>query len=84
EVVEKFYMMDNVNKWSTTWLVVHSSKDYRLPQTGGIGAFHVLKQCAHLPMPWHRKVIFPDEGHRVQVSRQLKHVMITCLCFSSK
>ncbi|KAI0246752.1 hypothetical protein BJV78DRAFT_1252167 [Lactifluus subvellereus] len=27
------------------------SKDYRLPQTDGISAFHALKQCAHLPIP---------------------------------
>ncbi|KAI0252092.1 hypothetical protein BJV78DRAFT_1204615 [Lactifluus subvellereus] len=37
--------------WSTPWLVIHGSKDYRLPQTDGIGAFHALKQCAHLPIP---------------------------------
>lgn len=25
-------------------LIVHGSKDYRLPDTEGIGAFHVLQQ----------------------------------------
>ncbi|KAI0246747.1 hypothetical protein BJV78DRAFT_1101617, partial [Lactifluus subvellereus] len=51
--------------WSTPWLVIHSSTDYHLPQTDGTGAFRALKQCAHLPMPWNRKVIFPDESHQV-------------------
>ncbi|KAI9510583.1 alpha/beta-hydrolase [Russula earlei] len=39
---------------------VHS-KDYRLPETDGIGAFHALKQ---LGVPT-RLVIFPDENHWV-------------------
>ncbi|KAI0250747.1 hypothetical protein BJV78DRAFT_1127390, partial [Lactifluus subvellereus] len=65
EVAEKLSVTDHVDNWSTPWLVIHSSKDYRLPQTDWIGVFHALKQCAHLPIPWCRKVIFPDESHRV-------------------
>ncbi len=34
-----------VDKWSTPMLVIHGSKDYRLPETDGIGAFHALQQC---------------------------------------
>ncbi|KAJ3574713.1 hypothetical protein NP233_g1571 [Leucocoprinus birnbaumii] len=53
-----------VHKWSTPELVIHSSKDYRLPETEGIAAFHALQQ---LGVP-SRLVIFPDENHWV-----LKH-----------
>ena len=35
---------DYVHKWSTPQLIVHGSKDYRLPETEGIGAFHALQQ----------------------------------------
>lgn len=33
-----------VNKWSTPQLIVHGSKDYRLPESDGIGVFHALQQ----------------------------------------
>lgn len=33
------------DKWSTPMLIIHGSKDYRLPETEGISAFHVLQQC---------------------------------------
>lgn len=33
-----------VNKWSTPQLLIHGSKDYRLPETESIGAYHALKQ----------------------------------------
>ena len=42
-------------------LIIHGSKDYRLPETDGIGAFHALQQ---LGVP-SRLVIFPDENHWV-------------------
>jgi dipeptidyl aminopeptidase/acylaminoacyl peptidase len=78
-VLEKFNPINYVDKWSTPQLVIHGSKDYRLPETDGIGAFHALKQCA---LSWHvmarldidddrrrrvatRLVIFPDENHWV-------------------
>ena len=35
---------DYVHKWSTPQLIVHGSKDYRLPETEGIAAFHALQQ----------------------------------------
>jgi hypothetical protein len=33
-----------VHKWSTPQLLIHGGKDYRLPETEGIGAFHALQQ----------------------------------------
>ena len=33
-----------VHQWSTPQLLIHGSKDYRLPETEGIGAFHALQQ----------------------------------------
>ncbi|KAI0252450.1 hypothetical protein BJV78DRAFT_1124818 [Lactifluus subvellereus] len=54
--------MDHVDKWSTPWRVIHSSKDYRLPQMDGIGAFHALKQCTHLPMPWFDQIVLMTIG----------------------
>ena len=60
-------------------LIVHGSKDYRLPETDGIGAFHALQQyvpsgrvMCHIAHPYtlrlgvpSRLVIFPDENHWV-------------------
>ncbi|KAH9980333.1 alpha/beta-hydrolase [Lactifluus volemus] len=61
EVLEKFNPINYVDKWSTPQLVIHGSKDYRLPETDGIGAFHALKQRGVAT----RLVIFPDENHWV-------------------
>jgi dipeptidyl aminopeptidase/acylaminoacyl peptidase len=58
---EKFSPSNYVNKWSTPQLIIHGSKDYRLPETEGIGAFHALQQRG-IPS---RLVIFPDENHWV-------------------
>ncbi len=46
-MLEKYNPINFVHKWSTPQLVIHGSKDYRLPETDGIGAFHALKQCAY-------------------------------------
>ncbi|KAI0755168.1 alpha/beta-hydrolase [Daedaleopsis nitida] len=61
EVIKKFDPINFVEKWSTPMLIIHGSKDYRLPETDGIGAFHALQQ---LGVP-SRLVIFPDENHWV-------------------
>lgn len=37
-----------VHKWSTPQLIVHGSKDYRLPDTEGIAAFHALQQLVKM------------------------------------
>ena len=81
EVLEKYNPINFVHKWSTPQLVIHGSKDYRLPETDGIGAFHALKQCAYISLFMTfdkttliirsrqgipaRLVIFPDENHWV-------------------
>ncbi|ETW81653.1 serine peptidase S9 [Heterobasidion irregulare TC 32-1] len=61
KVLDKFNPTNFVHKWSTPQLVIHGSKDYRLPETDGIGAFHALRQRG-VPS---RLVIFPDENHWV-------------------
>ncbi|KIP05181.1 hypothetical protein PHLGIDRAFT_74637 [Phlebiopsis gigantea 11061_1 CR5-6] len=61
KVLEKFNPVEFVDNWSTPQLIVHGSKDYRLPETEGIGAFHALQQRG-VPS---RLVIFPDENHWV-------------------
>ncbi|KAN0087536.1 Merops: S09.UPW [Tylopilus felleus] len=50
-----------VSKWSTPQLVIHGSKDYRLPEGDGIAVWHALQQ---LGVP-SRLMIFPDENHWV-------------------
>ncbi|KAI0252007.1 hypothetical protein BJV78DRAFT_1125222, partial [Lactifluus subvellereus] len=47
---------------STPWLMIHSNKGFRLPQTDRIGVFHALKQCAHLPMPWFDEIVLMTIG----------------------
>ena len=69
-----------VSKWSTPQLVIHSGKDYRLPETDGIGAFHALQQYIFslwFPVQWSglihfvrrgvpsRFLYYPDENHWV-------------------
>ncbi|KAF9468512.1 Alpha/Beta hydrolase protein [Collybia nuda] len=57
----KFSPSNFVNKWSTPQLLIHGSKDYRLPETESIAAFHALQQRGVRS----RLVIFPDENHWV-------------------
>ncbi|GBE85069.1 Dipeptidyl-peptidase 5 [Sparassis crispa] len=59
--IAKYDPANFVHRWSTPQLVIHGSKDYRLPETDGISAFHALQQ---LSVP-SRLVIFPDENHWV-------------------
>ncbi|KAF8158405.1 Alpha/Beta hydrolase protein [Crassisporium funariophilum] len=61
KLAEKFSPINYVHKWSTPQLLIHGSKDYRLPETESIGAFHALQQLG-IPS---RLVIFPDENHWV-------------------
>ncbi|EGN98332.1 hypothetical protein SERLA73DRAFT_74559 [Serpula lacrymans var. lacrymans S7.3] len=55
----RFNPTNFVHKWATPTLFFHGSKDYRLPETESIGAWHALRQ---LGVP-SRLVIFPDEIH---------------------
>ncbi|KAG9315814.1 Alpha/Beta hydrolase protein [Chiua virens] len=48
-----------VQKWSTPQLIIHGSKDYRIPESDSIAVWHALQQ---LGVP-SRLVIFPDENH---------------------
>ncbi|TDL17751.1 alpha/beta-hydrolase [Rickenella mellea] len=64
KLTAKFSPSNFVHKWSTPQLLIHGSKDYRLPETESIGAFHALQQLG-IPS---RLVVFPDENHWV-----LKH-----------
>ncbi|KAJ6563539.1 Alpha/Beta hydrolase protein [Mycena sp. CBHHK59/15] len=61
ELSEKFSPSNYVNKWSTPQLLIHGSKDYRLPETESLGPFHALQQLG-IPS---RLVIFPNENHWV-------------------
>lgn len=40
----RFSPSNFVDKWSTPQLLIHGSKDYRLPETESIAAFHALQQ----------------------------------------
>jgi dipeptidyl aminopeptidase/acylaminoacyl peptidase len=61
EAARKYSPAYTVAKWSTPQLTIHSSKDYRLPESDGIAVFHALQQ---LGVP-SRLLIFPDENHWV-------------------
>ncbi|KAJ7644021.1 Alpha/Beta hydrolase protein [Roridomyces roridus] len=61
ELSSKFSPSNYVDKWSTPQLLIHGSKDYRLPETESLGPFHALQQ---LEIPT-RLVIFPNENHWV-------------------
>jgi dipeptidyl aminopeptidase/acylaminoacyl peptidase len=50
-----------LRNWKTPMIVIHSDKDYRVPITNGIAAFHTLKA---LGTPA-RFLNFPDENHWV-------------------
>lgn len=40
----RFSPSNRVHKWSTPELIIHGSKDYRLPETEGISVFQALQQ----------------------------------------
>ncbi|KAF7519151.1 hypothetical protein G7054_g13179 [Neopestalotiopsis clavispora] len=52
---------DLLKNWKTPMLVVHSDRDYRVPVTQGLAAFHTLKALG-IPA---RFLNFPDENHWV-------------------
>jgi len=61
ETAERFNPARLTDKWKTPMLIVHGGKDYRLPDTEGISAFHAMK-VRGVPA---RLVLFPDENHWV-------------------
>jgi dipeptidyl aminopeptidase/acylaminoacyl peptidase len=61
EGYEKFSPESRVDKWNTPHLIIHGSKDYRIPITEGISAFTAL-QIRNVES---RFLHFPDENHWV-------------------
>ncbi|HEV7163819.1 MAG TPA: S9 family peptidase [Gammaproteobacteria bacterium] len=59
---EKFNPLDHVKDWRVPMLVVHSSHDYRIPETQGYSAFTALQRRS-IPS---ELLTFPDESHFVQ------------------
>ncbi len=59
---EKFNPLDHVKDWRVPMLVVHSSHDYRIPETQGYSAFTALQRRG-IPS---QLLTFPDESHWVQ------------------
>jgi len=59
---EMFNPANQVDKWQTPMLVIHSELDYRVPITQGIGAFTALQRKG-IPS---RFLYFPNENHWVQ------------------
>ncbi|MGH8116535.1 MAG: prolyl oligopeptidase family serine peptidase [Rhodanobacteraceae bacterium] len=61
ENYEKFNPIDHVKDWRVPMLVVHSSRDYRIPLPQGLGAFTALQRQG-IPSEF---LNFPDEDHLV-------------------
>lgn len=61
ETYERWNPANHVGNWKTPMLVVIGERDFRVPYTQGLGAFHVL-QDRGVPA---RLVAFPDENHWV-------------------
>jgi dipeptidyl aminopeptidase/acylaminoacyl peptidase len=61
EAYSRFNPADHVAEWKTPMLVVQGGKDYRIPESQGMGAFTAL-QRRNIPG---RYLYFPDENHWV-------------------
>jgi len=61
KTAEKYNPANFVNKWHTPHLIIHGSKDYRLPETDGLAAFTALQ----LRNVRSRLVLFEGENHWV-------------------
>lgn len=59
---EQFNPIKHVKDWRVPMLVIHSSKDFRIPQTQGFSAFTALQRRG-IPS---ELLTFPDETHFVQ------------------
>ena len=58
---EAFNPLDHVKAWRVPMLIVHSSQDFRIPITQGMGAFTALQRRG-IPSEF---LTFPDETHFV-------------------
>lgn len=61
ENYEKFNPINHVKDWRVPMLVIHSAKDFRIPDTQGLGAFTALQRRG-IPS---KLLHFPDENHWV-------------------
>jgi dipeptidyl aminopeptidase/acylaminoacyl peptidase len=61
ENYERFNPLNHVKDWRVPMLVVHGGKDYRIPETQGLGAFTALQRQG-IPSEF---LHFPDENHWV-------------------
>jgi dipeptidyl aminopeptidase/acylaminoacyl peptidase len=59
ENYEKFNPVNHVKDWRVPMMVVHSAKDFRIPDTQGLGAFTALQRRGIPSELLH----FPDENH---------------------
>jgi len=50
-----------VSRWSTPELIIHGSKDYRLPESDGIGVWHALQQYVSFRLD--SSVLAPTSPH---------------------
>ncbi|HEY4292522.1 S9 family peptidase [Luteibacter sp.] len=61
ENYERFNPINHVKDWRVPMLIVHSGKDFRIPETQGMGAFTALQRRG-IPS---KLLHFPDENHWV-------------------
>ncbi|TCV94946.1 dipeptidyl aminopeptidase/acylaminoacyl peptidase [Luteibacter rhizovicinus] len=61
ENYERFNPINHVKDWRVPMLVIHSGKDFRIPDTQGLGAFTALQRRG-IPS---KLLHFPDENHWV-------------------
>ncbi|WP_108470802.1 alpha/beta hydrolase family protein [Rhodanobacter thiooxydans] len=61
ENYEKFNPVNHVKDWRVPMMVIHSAKDFRIPDTQGLGAFTALQRRGIPSQLLH----FPDENHWV-------------------
>jgi dipeptidyl aminopeptidase/acylaminoacyl peptidase len=61
ENYERFNPINYVKDWRVPMLIVHSGKDFRIPETQGLGAFTALQRRG-IPS---KLLHFPDENHWV-------------------
>ncbi len=61
ENYEKFNPLNHVKDWRVPMLIIHSAKDFRIPETQGLGAFTALQRRG-IPS---KLLHFPDENHWV-------------------
>jgi dipeptidyl aminopeptidase/acylaminoacyl peptidase len=56
---EKWNPVNHVTNWKTPMLVIHGEKDFRIPYTQGLAAFHALQRQGVKG----ELLVFPDENH---------------------